>query len=111
MRHVTLDRALRLLGVGREQEVVVAVDSQGRLRAEAVGAALDDGVPTIVCAQAGEVNTGAFDDVARGRRHVAGGDAWLHVDGAFGLWAAASPSLAHLVAGSRARRLLGHRRP
>ncbi len=102
-RHVTLTRALRLLGIGRAQELVVPVDDQGRMRAELLEGVLADAErPLIVCAQAGEVNTGAFDEletiVALSHAH----DAWVHVDGAFGLWAAASPKLAHLVHGHAA---------
>ena len=99
-RHVTLIRALRLLGIGREQEHVVPADDQGRMRVELLEEALSAGeTPTIVCPLAGEVNTGAVDDletiVAVAHAH----GAWVHVDGAFGLWAAASPRLAHLVRG------------
>ena len=90
-RHSTIDRALRMLGLGAPTDVIPS-DDQGRMRVEELQ--LTD-APTIVCAQAGEVNTGAFDDVAA----LAGTHAWLHVDGAFGLWAAASPRLRHLVAG------------
>ena len=99
-RHVTLTRALRLLGFGREQEVVLPADAQGRMHVEELADAIDPETPTIVCVQAGEVSTGAFDDLATAAdvAHAAG--AWVHVDGAFGLWAAASPSLAHLVAGN-----------
>jgi glutamate/tyrosine decarboxylase-like PLP-dependent enzyme len=95
-RHVTVDRALRLLGLGTP--AVVAADDQGRLVPEALREALGNG-PTIVCAQAGEVNTGAFDPLPEiaGLAEQAG--AWLHVDGAFGIWAAVSPRLRHLVAG------------
>jgi glutamate/tyrosine decarboxylase-like PLP-dependent enzyme len=99
--HVTVWRALRLLGFGRAAIEVVAVDGQGRMRADALASALaaDDGA-AIVCAQAGNVNTGAIDPladiVAAAREH----GAWVHVDGAFGLWAAASPALAGLVAGA-----------
>ena len=96
-RHVTLDRALRLLGIGASSLVVVPADDQGRMRVDRLPPI--DG-PTIVCGQAGEVNTGAFDDLNAIADHVAGTDAWFHVDGAFGLWAAASPSLRHLVSGS-----------
>ena len=99
MRHVTLTRALRLLGIGREQEIVLPVDSQGRMNTDELPGALDPRVPTIVCAQAGEVNTGSSDDLDAIADAVATTTAWLHVDGAFGLWAAASPALAHLVAG------------
>ena len=98
-RHVTLTRALRLLGIGRAQEVVIAADELGRMKVDELPAALAPGVPTIVCAQAGEVNTGSFDDLDGIADAVAGTDAWVHVDGAFGLWAAASPTLRHLVAG------------
>jgi glutamate/tyrosine decarboxylase-like PLP-dependent enzyme len=97
--HVTVWRALRLLGVGRAAVEVVAADAQGRMRADVLAEALGDG-PAIVCAQAGNVNTGAIDPladiVAAAREH----GAWVHVDGAFGLWAATSPALAGLVAGA-----------
>jgi glutamate/tyrosine decarboxylase-like PLP-dependent enzyme len=96
-RHVTLDRALRLLGIGTSSLHVVPADDQGRMLVDRLPAL--DG-PTIVCGQAGEVNTGAFDDLEAIADHVAGTDAWFHVDGAFGLWAAASPSLRQLVRGS-----------
>jgi glutamate/tyrosine decarboxylase-like PLP-dependent enzyme len=98
-RHVTLTRALRLLGIGRMQEVVIPADELGRMRVDLLAGALESGVPTIVCAQAGEVNTGSFDDLDAVADAVVGTDAWVHVDGAFGLWAAASPALRHLVAG------------
>ena len=98
-RHVTVKRALRLLGIGESQEVVLPADGEGRMETEQLEAALDGSTPTIVCAQAGEVNTGAFDDLEAIVELAARAGAWVHVDGAFGLWAAASPSLAHLVAG------------
>jgi glutamate/tyrosine decarboxylase-like PLP-dependent enzyme len=97
-RHVTIDRALRLLGLGAP--VVVDADGQGRLRSDALAAALSDGSgPAIVCAQAGEVNTGAFDPLDEVADVCEAAGAWLHVDGAFGIWAAVSPTLRHLVAG------------
>jgi len=96
-RHVTVDRALRLLGIGAAQLVVVPADGQGRIRADALPALA--GEPTILCAQSGNVNTGAFDPLPQLADAAAKAGAWLHVDGAFGLWAAASPSLRHLVAG------------
>jgi len=99
-RHVTIDRALRYLGLGTACIVPVEADGQGRMRADALREALAGGAgPTVVCAQAGNVNTGAFDPLAEiaGAAEAAG--AWLHVDGAFGLWAAASPRFRHLVAG------------
>jgi glutamate/tyrosine decarboxylase-like PLP-dependent enzyme len=98
-RHVTVTRALRLLGIGREQEIVLPVDGQGRMDVSRLADVLEPGVPTIVCAQAGEVNTGAFDDIEVVMETASGTDAWVHVDGAFGLWAATVPSLRHLLAG------------
>ena len=99
-RHVTVDRALRFLGIGRSQIAAVESDEQGRMRPDGLAAMLErlEG-PVIVCAQAGEVNTGASDpfEAIVGRAHEAG--AWVHVDGAFGLWAAASPRYRHLVTG------------
>jgi glutamate/tyrosine decarboxylase-like PLP-dependent enzyme len=99
-RHDTIDRAARYLGLGRDAIMPVAADDQGRMRPEALRQALA-GVagPVIVCAQAGNVNSGAVDPVGAICEvgHQAG--AWVHVDGAFGLWAAASPRLRHLVAG------------
>lgn len=96
-RHVTVDRALRLLGIGASSLLVVPADDQGRLRVEE----LPDlaGGPTIVCGKAGEVNTGSIDDLEAIADAVEGTGAWFHVDGAFGLWAAASPQLRHLVRG------------
>jgi glutamate/tyrosine decarboxylase-like PLP-dependent enzyme len=89
-RHVTVDRALRLLGLGAP--TVVEPDGLAAALAEHDG-------PAIVCAQAGEVNTGAFDPIAEMADAAQAAGAWLHVDGAFGLWAAVSPELRHLVAG------------
>jgi glutamate/tyrosine decarboxylase-like PLP-dependent enzyme len=98
-RHVTIDRALRLLGLGEPE--TVAADDEGRMQPDALRAALERGDgPTIVCAQAGEVNTGAFDAFEEIADAAAEHGAWLHVDGAFGLWAAASPRLRHLVRGA-----------
>jgi glutamate/tyrosine decarboxylase-like PLP-dependent enzyme len=100
MRHSTVDRALRYLGIGLAQIRVVNSFADGRIDPEALRVALAEVTgPTIVCAQAGEVNTGVIDDLAAVADAVEGTDAWLHVDGAFGLWAAAAPSLRHLVAG------------
>lgn len=94
--HVSLLKALSLLGFGRERVVRVPVDGQGRMRADALP---EISGPTIVCIQAGNVNTGAFDPAAEicAAAHSAG--AWVHVDGAFGLWAAAAPERAHLAVG------------
>jgi len=94
--HASVVKALGLLGLGRNRLVRVPVDSQGRMRA---GAMPPLAGPTIVCAQAGNVNTGSFDPFTEicQRAHAAG--AWVHVDGAFGLWAAAAPSKADLTAG------------
>ena len=99
-RHATIDRSLRLLGLGLSSVVAVAADDQGRMRVDELQEALMQRTgPTIVCAQVGEVNTGSVDPVEDIARLAADADAWLHVDGAFGLWAAASPELRHLVTG------------
>jgi len=94
--HVSVLKALSHLGLGRERVQRVPVDGHGRMRPEALPQISN---PAIVCLQAGNVNTGAFDPAEEiiSRAHQAG--AWVHVDGAFGLWAAASPQRAHLVAG------------
>jgi glutamate/tyrosine decarboxylase-like PLP-dependent enzyme len=100
-RHATIDRALRLVGFGTAIVEEVATDAQGAIDVSDLVAVLarDEPGPTIVCLQSGNVNTGACDDlraaIEAARRH----GAWVHVDGAFGLWAAASPARAHLVDG------------
>ena len=100
-RHVTVDRALRYLGIGSAQIEAIEPDAKGRMRVEGLRRALAAGSgPTIVCAEAGNVNTGAFDPLDEIADAVAGTDAWLHVDGAFGLWAAVSPRFRELVAGA-----------
>ena len=99
-RHGTIDRALRFLGVGTGAIVEVDADEQGRMRPAALAAALDQTTgPAIVCAQVGNVNSGAIDPVAEICALAHQHEAWVHVDGAFGLWAAASPRLRPLVAG------------
>ena len=98
-RHATIDRSVRLLGLGESSIVEVAARADGAMDTDALPALLHDDAPTIVCAQVGNVSTGACDDVAAvvaAARHVG---AWVHVDGAFGLWAAASPRTAHLTRG------------
>ena len=98
--HVSVVAALRLLGIGSRQVERIPADDQGRMKSDALAAALARGDgPAIVCAQAGNVNTGAFDpidEIADITRHHA---AWLHVDGAFGLWASASSTLRHHTRG------------
>ena len=100
-RHGSIDRAVRLLGLGTDHLAGIALDDQGRLATAALGAALAEAphAPTIVIAQAGELNTGAFDPFAEliplAHRH----HAWVHVDGAFGLWANASPRYRRLLEG------------
>jgi glutamate/tyrosine decarboxylase-like PLP-dependent enzyme len=98
-RHDTVDLALRYLGLGAPE--TVPADEQGRLRVDALSAALaaQPDVPTIVAVQAGNVHSGAFDDIGGAAAEAHEYGAWVHVDGAFGLWAAASPSLRHLVPG------------
>ncbi len=98
--HNSIFTALRMLGLGAETPIRVPVDEQGRMRPDELGGCSPASTgPAIVCAQAGNVNTGACDPLgaiaAATREH----GAWLHVDGAFGLWAAASRGLAHLVEG------------
>jgi len=96
--HVTVDRALRLLGLGAP--MTVGADDQGRMKPDALAEALAGAAgPTIVCAQAGEVNTGSFDPLPAIAELSRDAGAWLHVDGAFGIWAAVSPRLRHLVSG------------
>lgn len=98
--HYTIFMALRLLGLGANRVRRIATDGQGRMRAEDLAAALRGGSgPCIVCAQAGNVNTGAFDPLPAIASLVKERGAWLHVDGAFGLWAAAAPERAALVRG------------
>lgn len=94
--HVSIPKALAMLGLGRERAIRVPTDAQGRMRADALPEV--DG-PAVVCMQAGNVNTGAFDPAEAICDWAARTGAWVHVDGAFGLWAAASPELRHLVAG------------
>ena len=94
--HPSLTKSLGLLGFGRERVTTVPVDDQGRMRA---GALPPISGPTIVCIQAGNVNTGAFDPAAEVCAAAREAGAWVHVDGAFGLWAAVSPEREHLVAG------------
>ena len=94
--HPSLFRALGLLGFGRERVITVPVDGQGRMRPDAIPSLSG---PAIVCIQAGNVNTGAFDPAKEICAFARAADAWVHVDGAFGLWAAAAPRRAHLTSG------------
>jgi glutamate/tyrosine decarboxylase-like PLP-dependent enzyme len=100
--HATIPTALQYLGLGRSRVVTVDSDDQGAMRVDALAEVLPiERGPLIVCLQAGNVNSGSFDPLGPAielirARHP---DAWIHVDGAFGLWAAASPSLRHLVKG------------
>jgi len=94
--HVSLLKALSMLGLGRSRVVIVPADNQGRMRADSLPT-LDD--RTIVCIQAGNVNTGAFDPAAKICPRAREAGAWVHVDGAFGLWAATAPQRAHLLSG------------
>ncbi len=99
-RHATIDRAVRLLGLGESAIVAVPALPDGAMDTTALARVLRDGDgPTIVCAQAGNVNTGACDDLTHVAEAARSVGAWVHVDGAFGLWAAASPRTRSLVAG------------
>jgi glutamate/tyrosine decarboxylase-like PLP-dependent enzyme len=98
--HVTILSALRMLGLGSRRARRVAVDGQGRMRPDDLERVLRECPgPTLVCAQAGNVNTGAFDPMVEIAPLVRARGAWLHVDGAFGLWAATSPELRDHVDG------------
>jgi glutamate/tyrosine decarboxylase-like PLP-dependent enzyme len=102
-RHATIDRALRLLGIGDRAVRSLPSNGQGALTGAEVAAALSGqpaGTPTIVCVQAGNVATGAFDEIGAICNAAHARDAWVHVDGAFGLWAGASPSTRGLLAGA-----------
>ncbi|HKS58269.1 MAG TPA: pyridoxal-dependent decarboxylase [Steroidobacteraceae bacterium] len=94
--HVSVLKALALLGLGRDRIVRVPADEQGRMIAAQLPPI--EG-PTIVCTQAGNVNTGAFDPIGEIAARLRGTGAWIHVDGAFGLWAAAAPAKRDLAAG------------
>jgi len=104
MRHGTFDRAIRFVGIGKSQVELLESDDRDCLRADALESALkkNPSAPTIVLLQAGDVNIGSIDDfktlIPIAKRY----NAWVHVDGAFGLWAAASPRYKHLVAGVEA---------
>lgn len=95
--HASIYKALGLLGFGRDRVARVPVDGQGRMRVDSLP---EIAGPAIVCVQAGNVNTGSIDPIGDicAQAHNAG--AWVHVDGAFGLWAAAAPECRHLVAGA-----------
>jgi glutamate/tyrosine decarboxylase-like PLP-dependent enzyme len=94
--HSTVSKSLGLVGLGRQRVTVVPADDQGRMRADLLP---DLDGPVLVCAQAGEVNTGAFDAFDEIADWLAERSGWLHVDGAFGLWALADPTRTGLVAG------------
>jgi len=99
--HASLLVGLRMAGFGRAQIESIAADDQGRMRPEALDAALARGDgPAIVSAQAGEVNSGSFDPLARVAEISHAHGAWCHIDGAFGLWARTAPALAHLADGA-----------
>lgn len=98
--HVSAVGALRYLGFGSEETQIIPVDDQGRMQDDALASALDkERGPAIVCAQVGNVNSGASDPIRRIVEHAHRHGAWVHVDGAFGLWAAAVPELRSQVAG------------
>jgi glutamate/tyrosine decarboxylase-like PLP-dependent enzyme len=100
-RHATIDRSLRLLGFGSDVVEEVPADHNGAIDTDRLVDRLDHGSPgpTIVCLQSGNVNTGACDDLAAGCAAAHRHQAWVHVDGAFGLWAAASPATRALTTG------------
>ncbi len=93
--HVTVRAALAMIGIGERDLTIVPTDAQGRIELAAFARAveIDADIATIACAQLGQVNTGASDDIAALAAQIVGRNAWLHVDGAFGLWALASDAL------------------
>ncbi|HEX8919825.1 MAG TPA: aminotransferase class V-fold PLP-dependent enzyme [Pyrinomonadaceae bacterium] len=96
--HISIFAALQMLGLGRERVIRIPTDAQGRLQSEELRNVLARASsPVLVCAQAGNVNTGAFDPIAEIVPLVKEVNGWLHVDGAFGMWAAASPDYRRLV--------------
>ena len=98
--HITIFAAIQMLGLGRDRVVRVPTDSQGRMIAAELRSRLASASqPSIVCAQAGNVNTGAFDPLGEIAACVRDASGWLHVDGAFGLWAGAAPKYRALAAG------------
>ena len=94
--HPTVLKAVSLLGIGCKNIVRVPVDDQGRMRVDCIRRTSG---PSILCIQAGNVNTGAFDPAEEICQKVRGAGTWVHVDGAFGLWAAAAPNRRHLTKG------------
>jgi glutamate/tyrosine decarboxylase-like PLP-dependent enzyme len=101
-KHGSMVRAARILGIGEKNIHNLAIDAEGRLREDALIEALEaaPSQPTIVVLQAGDLNMGAFDDFATLIPIAKNFGAWVHVDGAFGLWCAASPRLSHLLNGA-----------
>jgi glutamate/tyrosine decarboxylase-like PLP-dependent enzyme len=98
--HVSISAALQMLGLGRERVVRIPTDEQGRMRGNELRSTVAGiHTPVLICAQAGNVNTGAFDPIRQIAECARDCAAWLHVDGAFGLWAAASPGYRALVDG------------
>ena len=98
--HVTIHAALQMLGLGRDRVTRIATDDHGRMRPDELAAVLQGlDRPALVCAQSGNVNTGAFDPLPPIIDAVRANGGWLHVDGAFGLWAAADPARRHLIEG------------
>jgi len=99
--HVTIHTSLRMLGFGTRSMIEVPTDEQGRMIASELARVVENlSGPTIICAQAGNVNSGAFDPLRRIAEIARDREAWLHIDGAFGLWAAASADRRHLVDGA-----------
>ncbi|HYD73153.1 MAG TPA: aspartate aminotransferase family protein [Candidatus Binatia bacterium] len=98
--HTTVYASLRFLGFGSETAEPIATDAQGRMKPEALSRALAQGAgPAIVIGQAGQINTGAFDPIGEMAKICHSHGAWLHIDGAFGLWARAVPEMAPMVEG------------
>jgi glutamate/tyrosine decarboxylase-like PLP-dependent enzyme len=97
--HASLSKALAMAGLGRERVIRVPTDSEGRMRADRLPELM---APALICIQAGNVNTGAFDPAHEICAAARQSGSWVHVDGAFGLWAACAPERAHLMQGFNA---------
>ena len=99
-RHSTIERAVRLLGLGSDCVIDLPVDTNGQLQPDVLAKAFTNNGPTIVVLQAGDLNIGAYDPFAELIPLAHQNGAWVHIDGAFGLWAAASPRHSHLLKGA-----------
>ena len=110
VRHESILHAVRLLGIGTHAITYVATDEAGRMDSRALADVLRESsdVATIVCFQARDLNTGVYDCFEEICPMARSANAWVHIDGAFGLWAAASPKYRHLLKGADKAELVGY---